>query len=113
MLNKFFKTLAIISPIILSACSHISGGISASTVPLSPGSYDELGKVEGNDCSYALLGMIPLSDGNETKDALEDALDIIPDTKALVQVTSDTYSQHWILWSNTCTQVYGTAVTFK
>jgi len=113
MLNKFFKVLAVISPIVLSGCSHTSGGISASTIPLSPDNYYELGKVEGSDCSYALLGLIPLSDGNETKDALHEALKSIPKTKALIEVTSDTYSQFWILWSNTCTQVYGTAVTSR
>ena len=94
----------------LAACSHTSGGIAPSTIPLDPNNYYTLGEVEGNDCTYALFGIIPLSDGNETKDALDDALSQLPGTIALTQVTSDTYSQYWILWSNTCTQVYGTAV---
>jgi len=111
---KFYKLLSIALPFFfLLGCSHQSGGIAASTSPLNPDSYYSLGKVEGKDCSYHLLGLIPLSDGNETKDALEDALHMLPNTKALTQVTSDTYSQYWILWSNTCTQVFGTAVTTK
>jgi len=111
MLHKIILTLILGAT--LSACSHISGGIASSTKPLDSDSYYPLGKVEGKDCSYALFGLIPLSGGNETKDALENALSILPNTTALVQVTSDTYSQYWILWSNTCTQVYGTAVTTK
>jgi len=87
---------------------HISGGIAPSNIPLEPGSYRELGKVVGGDCQYEL---IPISGGNRTHSALEDALDDIPNTSALVQITSYTYSQYWILWSNACTQVYGTAVT--
>ncbi|MDF1582216.1 MAG: hypothetical protein RQ733_03595 [Methyloprofundus sp.] len=46
---------------------------------------------------YKLLGLIPLSGGNQTYSALEDALHAIPNTSALVQITSDTYSQYWIL----------------
>jgi hypothetical protein len=30
-----------------------------------------------------------------------------------VNVTSDSYTQRWILWSHTCTEVRGTAVTPK
>ncbi len=111
MLTKTLTLLALSSTLI--ACSHISGGIAASSIPLEPGSYRELGKVKGGDCAYKLLGLIPFSSGNETRSALEDALSEIPNTSALVQITSDTYAQYWILWSNTCTQVYGTAVTIK
>ena len=109
MIRKILTTLALSSSLI--ACSHTSGGIAASTIPLEPGSYRILGDVEGGDCQYSILGLIPITGGNETKSALEDALGDIPNTTALIQVTSDTYNQFWILWSNNCTQVYGTAVT--
>lgn len=109
MLRKILTTLALSST--LMACSHTSGGIAASSIPLEPGSYRILGQAKGGDCQYKLLGIIPISGGNETHNALDDALTDIPNTTALIQVTSDTYSQYWILWSNHCTQVYGTAVT--
>ena len=109
MLRKTLITLALSST--LMACAHTSGGIAASNIPLEPGSYRILGQAKGGDCQYKLLGIIPLSGGNQTHSALDDALTNIPDTTALIQITSDTYSQYWILWSNTCTQVYGTAVT--
>ncbi|NOR80707.1 MAG: hypothetical protein GQ529_07730 [Methyloprofundus sp.] len=109
MLRKILTTLALGSTLI--GCSHVSGGIAPSNIPLEPGSYRILGKAVGGDCQYQLLGLIPISGGNETHSALEDALTDIPNTTALVQITSDTYSQYWILWSNTCTQVHGTAVT--
>ena len=109
MLRKTLITLALSST--LMACAHTSGGIAASSVPLEPGSYRILGAAKGGDCQYKLLGIIPISGGNETHSALDDALSDIPNTTALIQITSDTYSQYWILWSNVCTQVYGTAVT--
>lgn len=108
MLRKLFITLALSSTLI--GCAHTSGGIASSTIPLEAGSYRILGEVKGGDCQYKILGIIPVSGGNETHSALEDALSEIPDTTALIQVSSDTYSQYWILWSNHCTQVYGTAV---
>ncbi len=111
MLTKTLTLLALGSTLI--GCAHTSGGIAASNIPLEPGSYTTLGRAVGGDCQYELLGLIPLSNGNQTHSALEDALADIPNTSALIQITSDTYSQYWILWSNTCTQVYGTAVTTK
>jgi hypothetical protein len=59
------------------------------------------------------LGLIPLSDGNETKDAVADALKKTPGATALVKVSADTYSQHFILFARVCTQVYGVAVAPK
>lgn len=95
MLRKILITLAFSTT--LSGCAHTSGGIAASNIPLAPGSYRILGKTEGSDCRYKLLGIIPLTGGNETNIALEDALTKIPGATALIQITSDTYSQHWIL----------------
>ncbi len=108
MLKKFFITFTLL--VGLSGCAHYAGGIAASTIPLTPGSYQTLGQVEGNDCVYSLLGMIPLSSGNETRKAIEDAISQKEGATALIEVTSDTYSQFYILYGRTCTQVYGTAV---
>lgn len=97
--------------LLLSACSHYPGGIAPSTIPLAPGGYHIVKEgVHGSDCFVALLGILPLSSGNKTRNAIADALESAPGATALVGVTSDAYSQYWILWSNTCTDVYGTAV---
>lgn len=97
--------------VLTTGCTHYPGGISASTIPLAPGSYTVVKEsVEGSDCHVALLGIIPLSAGNTTQNAVNAALQSAPGATALVNVTSDAYSQFWILWSNTCTEVRGTAV---
>jgi hypothetical protein len=98
---------------LLAGCGHTTGGVSPSTEPLIPGSYREIGPVSGEDCVYHLLGLIPLSDGNETKDAVADALKKSPGATALVKVSADTYGQHFILFARICTQVNGIAVTPK
>ncbi len=96
-----------------AGCMHHPGGIAPSTKPLAPGGYTELGKVRGQDCVYHLLGLIPVTGGNEMRNAIEDALHTKPLADALVEVTVDGYYQYFILFSRACTQVYGTAVESK
>ena len=73
---------------ILGGCGHISGGAAPSTEPLTPGSYREIGAVTGEDCVGYILGLIPISDGNETKDAIAEALKKAPGATALVKVSA-------------------------
>ena len=103
--------LLLMALLALAGCSHYPGGIAPSTIPLAPGGYTVVKKdVMGADCLVALLGIVPLSNGNQTYEAIADALSQAPGANALVGVSSDSYSQFWILWSNTCTEVRGTAV---
>jgi hypothetical protein len=96
----------------LAGCSHYPGGIAPSTIPLAPGGYSVVKESAfGSDCLVAILGLLPVSGGNRTDNAIKDALKGAPGATALVNVTSDAYSQYWILWSHTCTEVRGTAVT--
>ena len=107
-------TIAVLWAAILTAgCMHQPGGIAPSTNPLAPGGYTELGKVRGQDCVYHLLGFIPITGGNETRNAVDDALHTKVLADALVEVTVDGYYQYFILFSRACTQVYGMAVESK
>lgn len=110
MLKKSLLTFSL--AFALSGCSHYSGGIAPSTTPLTQGAYHTLGEgvVEGKDCVYSLFGLIPLSGGNETRDAVQDAISQEDGATALIDVTSDTYSQFFILYGRTCTQVQGIPV---
>ncbi len=104
---------AVLMTVMIAGCVHSTGGVAPSNIPLAPGSYQEFSVVGGKDCVYYLFGVIPLSGGNETRTALNRALLSRPGTMALVNVTADTYSQFFIVFSRTCTQVYGTAVRMK
>lgn len=95
---------------VTAGCAHHPGGIAASTKPVSPGGYTVIKKVQGTDCVYQLLGLIPITGSNELKDAVADALSDAKGADALVEVTVDGYTEYWILWSMVCTQVNGTAV---
>jgi hypothetical protein len=107
------KTLYLVLTVMclsLSSCGHTTGGVAPSTEPLAPGSYKELGWVHGQDCANFLLSLIPLGNGNETKDAVADAMTKAPGASALVKVSADTYSNNFIVFSRVCTQVQGVAV---
>ncbi len=105
--------IAVLLTMMIAGCVHSTGGVAPSNIPLAPGSYKELAIVGGKDCVYYLFGVIPLTGGNETRTALNRALLSRPGTMALVNVTADTYSQFFIVFSRTCTQVYGTAVRIQ
>ena len=96
-----------------AGCIHQPGGIAPSTKPLAPGGYTELGQVRGQDCVYHLLGLIPITGGNETRHAVADALHTKILADALVEVTVDGYYQYFVLFSRACTQVHGIAVESK
>ena len=106
---KLFVVVSMVSSLVLAGCAHAPGGIAASTKPL-PNGYDVIKEVEGEDCGYDFLFFLPLTGGNETKDAVKDALSEAPGADALINVTSDGYSINWILINLVCTQVQGTAV---
>lgn len=99
--------------LLTAGCMHHPGGIAPATKPLAPGGYKEMGRVRGQDCVYHLLGLIPLTGGNETRNAVADALHTKVMADALVDVTVDGYYQHFIVFSRACTQVYGMAVESK
>lgn len=103
--------LSVLVALVLAGCSHYPGGIAPSTIPLAPGGYTVVKEdVFGSDCLIALVMILPISSGNRTDVAIRNALEEAPGATALVNVTSDAYTQRWILWSNTCTEVRGDAV---
>ncbi len=101
------------SLLLTNGCATYPGGIAPSTKPLAPGGYTVLGPVSGNDCVYYLLGLIPLTGGNELRDAVADATSQKKGADALIDVTADGYWEFWLLWTRVCTQVHGTAVQSK
>lgn len=112
MRSKLVGVLALVL-VVVSGCARQTGGVAASSMPIAPGSYEELGPVRGSDCAWYLLGLLPLSGGNETSAALRDALGQKSGTDALIEVTADSYGIYWILFSNACTEVEGTAVRLR
>lgn len=94
-------------------CFRSPGGVAASNIPLSQDGYRVLGPVKASDCKYNLLGIIPISGGNQTADAIAEALGDRPGADAMVDITVEGVSKYFILWSQQCTDVRGLAVSIK
>ena len=80
-----------------------------STRPLAQSGYRELGPVSESDCMWYLFGFIPISSGNTMQRAMRKAIEA-GRGDALIQVTSDSFYQNFILFSRYCTDIEGIAV---
>ena len=97
----------------LIGCGHTPVWHSPSTVPLEANSYKVLGNAEGQDCLWALFGIIPVSNSNDTHQAIANAIASKPGADALVNVTADSFAQSYIIVTKICTRIDGTAVATK
>jgi len=101
--------LAVLCGAALSGCIHTPIAMMTSTRPLQQGGYRELGPVSESDCMWYLFGFIPVSSGNTMQRAMNKAIEA-GHGDALIQVTSDTFFQYFIILSRYCTQIEGIAV---
>lgn len=99
----------IASLLIMSSCIRSPIGMLASTKPLDPNRYAELGPIEETDCLWYLFGLFPISFGNNLQGAIQDGIGQ-KGGDALVQVTAETYYQHFIVVSRYCSIIQGIAV---
>ena len=95
--------------VLASGCIRSPVAMMASTKPLAPGGYTELGPVEETDCLWYLLSFIPITTGNNMQGAMSDAIKRMGGD-ALIQVTAETYYQNFIVVSRYCTIIQGIAV---
>jgi hypothetical protein len=109
---KLFVLAAVCSLFIVSGCARNAGGIAPSTTPINGRAYDIIGPAEGSDVRVTLLGILPVSDGNDTREAVANAIKS-SGGDALINVTVENVSRYWILWATNQTQVFGDAIKFK
>jgi hypothetical protein len=111
MLLRTIFIPALAAMLALAACATIPGGVAPSTTPIEGRKYSILSKATGTSNRVALLGILPLTSPNTLRDAIDEAI-TSAGGDALIDVTVDCYSQYWILFSRTVTQVSGTAIRF-
>lgn len=105
--------LCLVSVLFAIGCARTPGGIAASNIPLEQGGYTVLGPVKASDCKYNLFGIIPISGGNHSADALAEALGDRPGAEAMVNITVEGVNKFFILWSQQCADVRGLAVSIN
>jgi hypothetical protein len=97
--------------LLLSGCAMMPGGIAASTTPIEGRKYANLGRVIETDSRIYLLGILPVSGANTTRDAIDTAVRR-RGGDAMINVTVECYSQWWLLFSRYVTRVDGDVVRF-
>ena len=98
--------------LLLSGCAMMPGGIAASNTPINGREYAKLGYARETDSRIYLLGLIPISGANTIRDAIQGAIDS-KNGDALINITVETYSQDWILFSRYLTRVEGNVIRFQ
>lgn len=96
---------------LVTGCATNPGGISASSTPLEGRSYTVLGYTEATDSRICLFGIIPVSPHNSIRDAIQEAARRVGGD-ALIEVTAESYTQYWILFSRDITRVEGIGIRF-
>ena len=97
---------------LMVGCAHTPGGISDSTTPINGRSYTVLGRTSASDSNILLLGLIPITPHNSTRQCVEEAI-AKKGGDALIDVTVEGYAQWWILFIRFATKVEGTAIKFN
>jgi len=103
--------LPLITISLLSACIYRPGGIAPSNIPLEGRSYHEVGETASTDSAIRLFGILPVSGSNSIREALDAAIRR-RSADALIDITVESYTQYWILFTRSVTAVRGTAIQF-
>jgi hypothetical protein len=112
-MSKYIGLLLVITmSVLLTGCASAPGGIAASNTPLHAKPYNVIGPTSGSDCRYAILGIIPVTKGNTTREAVEKARENIG-ADALIEITVENCTQFWILFTKTITRVDAQGIRFK
>jgi hypothetical protein len=95
-----------------SGCARLPIAIAPSTEPIEGRTYRNLGRVARTDSAIYLLGFIPLTGGNSTRDAI-DACIRSKRGDAMINVAVEAYGQWWILFLRYATRVDGDVIRFE
>lgn len=96
---------------LLSGCVMAPGGVASSNTPINGRTYKEVGFADRTDSRVYILGVLPISGANTIRDAINDAIES-RDGDALINVSVESYSQWWILFTRHVTRVQGDVIRF-
>lgn len=103
---------AMVLLVVLVGCAMKPGGIASSTTPIEGRKYVNLGRAVQTDSRIYLLGFIPVSGANYTRDAIDKAVRA-RGGDAMIDVTVDSFMQWWIFWTRVATRVEGNVIRFE
>ena len=104
--------LACLAAIVLAGCAHTPGGIAPSNVPIDGRKYKVLGRARSTDSVVRLFAIIPLTGSNSIASCMDDCIRS-KQGDAMINITSEGYSQFWILFTKKIISVEGDVIKFE
>jgi len=97
---------------VATGCAHYPGEVAASNTPLEGRKDTILGNTQATDTRVCLFGILPISGANSVRTALNKAAEKAGGD-ALIDITVESYTHYWILFSSDITKVEGIAIRFN
>lgn len=104
--------IAVLALVATVGCLRVPAGVAPSNTPLEARSYNVIGDAFGRSTHVSLFGIIPISSSNHTAKAIEAAKNT-SGGDALIDVTVESVSKYFILFSTYTTEVRGKAIKFN
>jgi len=98
--------------LLLAGCAHTPGGIAPSNIPIEGRKYKVVGSARATDSVVRLFGIIPLSGSNSIRVPMNDCIRS-RQGDAMIGITSESYSQYWILFTRQTIVVQGDVIKFE
>lgn len=113
MKNTLFRWIFSVSFLfVLAGCAHTPGGIAPSNIPIEGRKYRVVGSARATDSVVRLFGVIPVSGSNSIRGAMHDCIRSRKGD-AMIEITSESYSQFWILFTRNTIVVQGDVIKFE
>ena len=96
----------------LSGCAMTPRTMVSCTEPVNGRQFQNLGRTRSTNSKVSLFGIIPISGSNNTRDAIDTAVES-KGGDAMVNLVVETYSQNWILFTRLVTSADGNVIKFQ
>ncbi len=112
MRKKFTLALSLMGLFFLVGCLRVPAGLAPSNTPLKNSPYTVIGPAFGSDTHADLFGIIPLTRAEHIQHAIDEAVKN-SDADALIDVTVETVSKYWLVFTTYTIEVRGKAIKYN
>ncbi len=111
--TKWVRLLGVSLAIIFSTgCVRIPRTMVSCTEPINGRQFQDLGRTRNTNSKVDLFGIIPISGSNNTRDAIDAAINS-KGGDAMINLVVETYFQNWILFTRFVTSADGNVIKFQ
>lgn len=112
MPKKLLRALSMVGLFAMVGCLRVPAGLAPSNTPLQNRPYTVIGEAFGTDTHADLFGVIPVTRAEHTQRAIDEAVKA-SGADALIDVTVETVTKYWIVFSTYTIEVRGKAIKYN